>query len=406
MADGNKYNITIECGADFVLPFTWYDDNGMPVDLTGATIEAQLRETSSSPDAYAFICTHNGAGGRISINLPKESTTDISYSYGVYDVFVTLANGLRKRPLYGDVKVEDHVVKTISGEMLYVIGVASILDLPSIGSKNRLYYVYGERAFYQWNGTGYVKVIDQVEAVGEWNSNTAYANLNIVTRNGFAYIAKKDVPSGTPLTDTNYWMQITYGLTMGTVTTVEPGMEASATITGIPSNPKLNLWIPKGAKGEKGDDGTGIENLGALAWLNTLDYESSYLINKPTLGALSKLNVLDYESNYLINKPDLSAMIARLMKFWPDAPWEILLSLYLVEEILCLQDPWAEYVNTQWIPETVIIHNGYSVTVMYNAETEALVIKLNPQRHVPEAPMDDQLYVRQNGQWVPVQLNN
>lgn len=408
MADGNKYNIKIECGADFVLPFTWYDNNGMPVDLTGATVEAQLRETSSSPDAYDFVCTHNSAGGRIAINLPKESTTDISYSYGVYDVFVTLANGLRKRPLYGDVNVEDHVVKTIGGEMLYVIGVASILDLPAVGSSNRLYYIYGERAFYQWNGTGYVKAIDQVEAVGEWNTNTAYTNLNIVTRNGFAYIAKKDVPAGTPLSDTDYWMQITYGLTIGTVVTVDSNSQAAATITGIPVDPKLNLWIPKGAKGDKG---TGIEDLGALAQLDSIDYYSSYLTGKPDLGAFAFMDELDYESDRLINKPEpyqdyLLDILARIKKFYPDLPWEIFLAIYLQEETLYIPDIYAEYVDTEEDPELVIFHNGTTVSFLYDSESEALVIRLNPQKHVEEAPIDDRYYVRQNGHWVPVELNN
>ena len=70
MADDNRYNIKIECGADFVLPFTWYDNNGEPVDLTGATVEAQLRQYESSYDYFDFVCSHNGIGGRIVISMP------------------------------------------------------------------------------------------------------------------------------------------------------------------------------------------------------------------------------------------------------------------------------------------------------------------------------------------------
>lgn len=156
MADGNKYNITIECGADFVLPFTWYDDNGMSVDLTGATVEAQLRETASSPDAYNFICTHNGAGGRITLTLPQEATSDVAFSYGVYDVYVNLPAGGRKRPLYGDVYVQDHVTKPTDGEMLYMIGINSYDELPSEGIVNRLYFCYDDRKIYRWNGSNYI----------------------------------------------------------------------------------------------------------------------------------------------------------------------------------------------------------------------------------------------------------
>ena len=156
MADGNKYNITIECGADFVLPFTWYDDNGTPVDLTGATVEAQLRETSSSADAYDIICTHNGAGGRITLTLPQEVTSDVAFSYGVYDVYVNLPGGGRKRPLFGDVYVQDHVTKPIDGELLYMIGINSYDELPSEGIVNRLYFCYDDRKIYRWNGSNYI----------------------------------------------------------------------------------------------------------------------------------------------------------------------------------------------------------------------------------------------------------
>lgn len=46
----------------------------------------------------------------------------------------------------------------------------------------------------------------------------------------------------------------TPNIQIGTVQTLEPGQDATATITGSPENPLLNLSIPKG---EKGDDGSG-----------------------------------------------------------------------------------------------------------------------------------------------------
>lgn len=46
----------------------------------------------------------------------------------------------------------------------------------------------------------------------------------------------------------------TPNIQIGTVQTLEPGQDATATITGSPENPLLNLGIPKG---EKGDDGSG-----------------------------------------------------------------------------------------------------------------------------------------------------
>lgn len=49
----------------------------------------------------------------------------------------------------------------------------------------------------------------------------------------------------------------TPNLTIGTVTTLEAGQNATASITGTAESPVLNLGIPKGAKGEPGTGGGG-----------------------------------------------------------------------------------------------------------------------------------------------------
>ena len=45
---------------------------------------------------------------------------------------------------------------------------------------------------------------------------------------------------------------------------------------------------------------------GALAALNSIDYTSGYITNKPTLGGLAAVNSIDYTSGALTNKPDLT----------------------------------------------------------------------------------------------------
>ena len=44
---------------------------------------------------------------------------------------------------------------------------------------------------------------------------------------------------------------------IGQVTTLEPGQQATASMTGTPENPLLNLGIPRGAKGDPGEGGGG-----------------------------------------------------------------------------------------------------------------------------------------------------
>ena len=48
----------------------------------------------------------------------------------------------------------------------------------------------------------------------------------------------------------------TPNLSIGTVTTLEAGQNATASMGGTAENPVLNLGIPKGAKGEPGQDGS------------------------------------------------------------------------------------------------------------------------------------------------------
>lgn len=156
MADENRYNILIDAGADFVLPWIWYDSNGNPVDLTGARIEAQLRRFAESNEVYEFICTHNGQGGRILMTLPLEVTARISWPNGVYDVFVTPAGGQREKLLYGNAEVQHNVTKPVDGTFLYMIGIGKFSDLPAQGILNRLYFCYEDRKIYRWNGQNYV----------------------------------------------------------------------------------------------------------------------------------------------------------------------------------------------------------------------------------------------------------
>ncbi len=49
----------------------------------------------------------------------------------------------------------------------------------------------------------------------------------------------------------------TPNLTIGTVTTLEAGQDATASMGGTAANPVLNLGIPQGAKGEPGEGGSG-----------------------------------------------------------------------------------------------------------------------------------------------------
>lgn len=57
---------------------------------------------------------------------------------------------------------------------------------------------------------------------GTWVTGGAYAVLDIVSKDGASYIARRNVPSGTPLTDYSYWMEIAGAGPQGPVGPVGP----------------------------------------------------------------------------------------------------------------------------------------------------------------------------------------
>lgn len=155
MAESADYNIIIETGADFALPVNLYDDNGDPVDLTGATITSHLRRFAESAEYHEFVCSHNGAGGRIILSMPKEVTRNISYPSGVYDVLVTLAD-LTTYTLKGTAEIRAGITKGYTGTMLYMVGVTTYSELPAKGEYNRIYFTYDTMEYYRWNGQNYI----------------------------------------------------------------------------------------------------------------------------------------------------------------------------------------------------------------------------------------------------------
>lgn len=159
-----KCDITIECGATFTMYFVVRDNNNSLVDLTGSTVEAQLREYAEANDYFEFTATHNGSGGRVTLTMPFEDTAAIPYTSGVYDVYITDQNNDREKYLIGDVNIVPAVTKPVAGEIIYLLSFASENDFPSYGMVRRLYFSHASNHIYRWNGTDYVDIVTDGEA--------------------------------------------------------------------------------------------------------------------------------------------------------------------------------------------------------------------------------------------------
>jgi hypothetical protein len=205
--DTKELNITIECGADFLMTFVVRDSADALVDLTGAEVTAQIREYAEAVDYYQMTAVHNGAGGKVTLGIAYEDTERISFSRGVYDVFIDFPNDTREKYLQGSVTVIPSVTKPVDGQIMYLLSFSSEGSFPVMGLVNRVYFSHASGKMYRWNGTGYVGIV----------------------RDGDAATVE-----------------------VGTVETLPAGSDATVENVGSLTNAVINFGIPKGDKGDPG----------------------------------------------------------------------------------------------------------------------------------------------------------
>ena len=178
-----QVNITIEAGATFQMYFTVRDDNQSLIDLTGCTVEAQLREYPEAQDYFQFTATHNNSGGRVSITMQYEDTAAIPYSTGYYDVYITDSSNNREKYIWGEVTVVPAVTKPVAGEIIYLLSFAKEDDFPDVGIVRRIYFSHATNHMYRWNGTAYVSITTDGEAatveVGDVTTLTAGSDATV-----------------------------------------------------------------------------------------------------------------------------------------------------------------------------------------------------------------------------------
>lgn len=109
MTAGN-YNIVIEKGATFSKILTLKDSENNPVDLTGVTPVAKLRERSQDNDSWTFTVTvTDAANGLVSWVMAADVTATIDCSRGVYQMDLIYDDNSVERILTGTVAVNDYI---------------------------------------------------------------------------------------------------------------------------------------------------------------------------------------------------------------------------------------------------------------------------------------------------------
>lgn len=116
----HKVKLEIDQGATFDKTFTWLTGtpkSAQPVDLTGCTARAQVREEIDSPDVLLELSTENdrivlgGTSGEIRIVIDASTTAAIDWESGVYDLEVIFPDGTVVRRMAGGVSVSKEVTR-------------------------------------------------------------------------------------------------------------------------------------------------------------------------------------------------------------------------------------------------------------------------------------------------------
>jgi len=112
-----SFNITIVKGADFSFAFE-IDVSGTVLNLTGATITSEIRDSNKKSDnlikTFTTVVSIGAVTGYLSdvtLSLTDEDTTEIANSEGVYDVLVTDVSGIDTYYLRGKVTFLDSVTE-------------------------------------------------------------------------------------------------------------------------------------------------------------------------------------------------------------------------------------------------------------------------------------------------------
>ena len=99
-----EYDLVIYKGNDFSMTVSFLDALGDPLDLTGWTGYAQIREERSKSSTLIadFTVTHNGAGGVVTMTL-ADTDTNPSGNKGFYDLLMVDDDGFDETYLTGQV---------------------------------------------------------------------------------------------------------------------------------------------------------------------------------------------------------------------------------------------------------------------------------------------------------------
>jgi hypothetical protein len=111
----SKANLAIYQGDDFAAVVTVYNGTATPPDLTGYTVQSQIRlgPADTNPDVVVEIATALHPPNTINLSIPRNITVQLSGSYA-WDLQLTAADGTVSTVIAGLVTVTPEVTREIA----------------------------------------------------------------------------------------------------------------------------------------------------------------------------------------------------------------------------------------------------------------------------------------------------
>ena len=112
-----RYDFVLNQGADLTVPILLTDASSKAVDLSGYSVQMQLRTSVSAAQAVDTLTTQNGrirleaTSGKLSLFFPNSITEKFPAQTLVYDIEITSAGGQITRIVEGRIKVSAEVTR-------------------------------------------------------------------------------------------------------------------------------------------------------------------------------------------------------------------------------------------------------------------------------------------------------
>jgi hypothetical protein len=107
-----NYNIDHYRGDTFLKYFRWKDDDGDPVDMSGGTLLAQIRQsTAYTATVYATFTVQNEdpVNGYFELYLAPDTLKEAAWTRAFWDVQFTYSSGEVQTLVFGEFNLTDDV---------------------------------------------------------------------------------------------------------------------------------------------------------------------------------------------------------------------------------------------------------------------------------------------------------